>query len=156
MRILDTALEVLGSYNPFWLRLGLEVVVGRAVAVAVGASRGPRGQVADLERFVREQFLNDPELAYEGATNKTIDGLYTDQYWVASPPPSHTYTHTHFYYLSSLKGGYCQYWVALTSRRLLPPPPQSHTHLQSSTLSSLKARGLPTRPLTASTSNGIG
>ena len=79
VRILDTAQEVLGSYNAFWLRLGLEVVVG----CAVSGGRGPGGQAADLSRFVRERFLNDPELAYEGATNKAIDGLYTDQYWVS-------------------------------------------------------------------------
>ncbi len=39
VRARESALEVLGSYHPFWLRLGLEAVVGRALPVT---SAGPR------------------------------------------------------------------------------------------------------------------
>ena len=41
-----------------------------------------RRQIAELEAFVSDNFLNDAELAFQWAANKTIDGLYTEAYWV--------------------------------------------------------------------------
>lgn len=79
VRVREVGLEVLGSYHPFWLKLGMEVVVGKPVKVA---SKSLRRQVAELEAYIADNFLNDAELAYQWAANKAIDGLYTQQYWV--------------------------------------------------------------------------
>ncbi|GAB4814747.1 hypothetical protein N2152v2_001793 [Parachlorella kessleri] len=69
--------EVLLSYHPFWLRLGMEVVVHRAAA----GSDTMLSQ-ADLEVFMREHFLRDPELAKGHAPNRAVNGLLPKAYWV--------------------------------------------------------------------------
>jgi abnormal spindle-like microcephaly-associated protein len=94
VRLKQQAMEVLSAYHPFWLRLGLEIVVGRPVPMAVPegvpgrtpparATGSGRGR-AELEAFAREHFLNDADLALQRAGNKAIKGLYGEQYWVRS------------------------------------------------------------------------
>ena len=65
----------------------MEIVVGKPVPLThqEGGPRGLRRQIAELEGFITEHFLNDAELAYEWAANKAIDGLYTEEYWVSAP-----------------------------------------------------------------------
>ena len=81
IRLMEVGLEVLGSYHPFWLKLAMEVVVGKPVYIT---SKNLRRQIAEMEDFITEHFLNDAELAYEWAVNKAIDGLYSQAYWVRS------------------------------------------------------------------------
>ncbi|CAL8472299.1 g11841 [Coccomyxa elongata] len=75
MRTKAQVAEVLSAYHPFWLRLGLEVVVGKAV---------PKGATsrADLEAFARDHFLGDADLALQRAGNRAIVGLHSADYWV--------------------------------------------------------------------------
>ena len=82
VRLKQHVTEVLAAYHPFWLRLGLEIVVGKAVPPGEGsASRLYRGR-AELEAFAREHFLNDADLALQRAGNKAQKSLHTDAYWV--------------------------------------------------------------------------
>lgn len=79
VRIQRQAMEVLGSYHPFWLQQALEVVVKKRVPGFAGSIKR---QKAALASFAAQHILNDADLAYEWATNKAIDGLYPPQYWV--------------------------------------------------------------------------
>lgn len=81
VRIRDAGLEVLSSYHPFWLKLGLELVTGKPVRLT---AKSVKRQVAQLEAFILEHFLNDAELAYQWALNKAIDGLYSSRFWVCT------------------------------------------------------------------------
>ncbi|KAL4423889.1 hypothetical protein ABPG75_001190 [Micractinium tetrahymenae] len=65
------ARAVLASYHPLWLRLGMEVVTGQAVA----ADDAP-ASAADLAAFVRDRFMKDPQLAKQHSTTSKA-------YWVA-------------------------------------------------------------------------
>lgn len=91
VRLKQHVAEVLAAYHPFWLRLGLEAVVGRAVPAAQGsgASRLYRSR-AELEAFAREHFLADADLALQRAGNKALKTLHTDAYWVRDMPPQLT------------------------------------------------------------------
>ena len=84
VRIREAGLEVLGSYHPFWLKLGLELVTGKPVTLT---AKSVKRQVVQLEAFIVDHFLNDAELAYQWALNKAIDGLYSRQFWVGSSVP---------------------------------------------------------------------
>ena len=78
MRTKAQVAEVLSAYHPFWLRLGLEVVVGKAV---------PKGATsrADLEAFARGHFLGDADLALQRAGNRATGALHSADYWVTHP-----------------------------------------------------------------------
>lgn len=79
VRIRSQAMEVLGSYHPFWVRQAMEIIVQRRVPPA-GVNDQKEG--SSLSTFITNHFLNDADLSYEWATNKAIDGLYPPQYWV--------------------------------------------------------------------------
>ena len=70
------------AYHPFWLRLGLEIVVGKAVPSGEGSASLLYRSRAELEAFAQEHFLNDADLALQRAGNKALKGLHTDDYWV--------------------------------------------------------------------------
>ena len=55
------ALQAVLSYDPFWLRLGLEAVLGGAAE---------KGSQAALQELVETRLLQDPHLAAEYASNK--------------------------------------------------------------------------------------
>lgn len=55
------AIQAVMSYDPFWLRLGLEAVLGASVEEA---SEGA------LQEVVEKQLLHDSHLAAEYATNR--------------------------------------------------------------------------------------
>ena len=74
--------EVLAAYHPFWLRLGLEIVVGKAVPCADGSASRLHRSRAELEAFAREHFLNDADLALQRAGNRALGTLHGDAYWV--------------------------------------------------------------------------
>ncbi|DBB17480.1 TPA: hypothetical protein ACH3X3_014500 [Trebouxia sp. C0006] len=74
--------EVLLSYHPFWLRLGLETVVGQLLPADTGDRKSRRERLAELLDFANETFLHDQDLAQQHALNITIEGLYSEQYWV--------------------------------------------------------------------------
>jgi len=95
VRLNQQITEVLTAYHPFWLRLGLEVVVGKAVPPAdASASRLYRSR-AELEAFAREHFLNDADLALQRAgTNWALGTLHHDAYWVQ---------------LCALRSGHCRH-----------------------------------------------
>ncbi|KAK9905711.1 hypothetical protein WJX75_004975 [Coccomyxa subellipsoidea] len=77
MRTKAQVAEVLSAYHPFWLRLGLEIVVGKPVPKqAAGSGR------AELDAFAREHFLGDADLALQRAGNRAIKGLHSADYWV--------------------------------------------------------------------------
>ena len=82
MRLKQHVSEVLAAYHPFWLRLGLEIVVGKAVPAAEGSPSRLYRSRAELEAFAREHFLNDADLALQRAGNKAQRSLHTDAYWV--------------------------------------------------------------------------
>lgn len=79
------ALDVLFSYNPAWLRLGLAVVLG-PIAFSDKNLSTPEGFVDEenhpettfLEVLLEEHFFGDSTLAKQFATNRSIDGLYRD------------------------------------------------------------------------------
>ncbi|KAK9814207.1 hypothetical protein WJX72_002306 [[Myrmecia] bisecta] len=71
LKLRESAMDVLKSYHPFWLRLAVEIVVGQVITPPGG-----------LHAFMLERFLNDPELARQHAFNAGIDGLYPPEYWV--------------------------------------------------------------------------
>lgn len=121
--------EVLLSYHPFWLRLGMEVVANRVAAsewsqlpspthgAVQGRKRWRAGancawrsgmcpahgrpaqtpsllppcctggdavvSASDLEAFMRDWFLRDPDLARRHAPNKAVNGLQPKAYWVS-------------------------------------------------------------------------
>lgn len=77
-------MEALFAYNPFWLRLGLEIVVGKAVPVAGGRPPHACRKRAELEAFAREHFLADADVALQRAGNKAIKGLHRAEYWVSN------------------------------------------------------------------------
>lgn len=80
MRTKAQVAEVLSAYHPFWLRLGLEIVVGKPVPKqAAGSGR------AELDAFAREHFLGDADLALQRAGNRAIKGLHSADYWVSHP-----------------------------------------------------------------------
>jgi hypothetical protein len=81
MRMRQRCSEVLLAYHPFWLRAGLEAVLGRA---APKQAAGQAGRAA-LDAFVREHFLGDPDLAAQRAGNRATGGLHSAAYWVRSP-----------------------------------------------------------------------
>ncbi|KAA6419435.1 MAG: abnormal spindle-like microcephaly-associated protein [Trebouxia sp. A1-2] len=74
--------EVLLSYHPFWLRLGLETVVGQLLPANTGERKTRRERLAELLDFANDTFLHDQDLAQQHALNITIEGLYSEQYWV--------------------------------------------------------------------------
>ena len=74
--------EVLAAYHPFWLRLGLEIVVGKAVPCAAGSASRLHRSRAELDAFAREHFLNDADLALQRAGNRALGTLHGDVYWV--------------------------------------------------------------------------
>lgn len=85
MRTKQQVAEVLSAYHPFWLRLGLEVVVGKPVPEqAAGSSQNSR---AELEEFARVHFLGDADLALQRAGNRAIVGLHSPDYWVGARKP---------------------------------------------------------------------
>lgn len=49
----------------------------------VGEKRTRRERLAELLDFANETFLNDHDLAQQHALNATIEGLYSEQYWVS-------------------------------------------------------------------------
>eukprot|EP00887_Chlorella_sp_A99_P006848 scaffold2.g6848.t1 len=63
------------AYHPFWLRLGFELVVGRAVAGGDSPVSG-----ADLDAFAREHFMRDPSLA-RAHVPRGSNGIYPSAYW---------------------------------------------------------------------------
>ena len=87
VRIQKHAMEVLGSYHPFWLQQAMELIVRKRVPLMPTDSRQKRSAIAS---FAVEHFLNDADLAYEWATNKAIVGLYPPQYWVGLKPSTGT------------------------------------------------------------------
>lgn len=84
LRARQRCAEALSAYHPFWLRLGMEVVVGSPVPPphAVGLNRR-----AQLDAFVRERFLADPDLARQHAGNRATGSLHPPQYWVRAGVP---------------------------------------------------------------------
>ena len=74
--------EVLAAYHSFWLRLGLEIVVGKAVPCTDGCASRLHRSRAELEAFAREHFLNDADLALQRAGNRALGTLHGDAYWV--------------------------------------------------------------------------
>jgi len=85
MRTKQQVAEVLSAYHPFWLRLGLEVVVGKPVPKqAAGSSLTNR---AELEEFAHVHFLGDADLALQRAGNRAIIGLHSPEYWVGVLTP---------------------------------------------------------------------
>ncbi len=77
VRLKQQITEVLTAYHPFWLRLGLEVVVGKAVPPADGSASRLYRSRAELEAFAREHFLNDADLALQRAgTNWALGTLH--------------------------------------------------------------------------------
>ncbi len=51
-------------------------------SVSVGEKKTRRERLAELLDFANETFLKDQELAQQHALNITIEGLYSEQYWV--------------------------------------------------------------------------
>lgn len=49
----------------------------------VGEKRTRRERLAELLDFANETFLTDHDLAQQHALNATIEGLYSEQYWVS-------------------------------------------------------------------------
>ena len=41
--------------------------------------------MAELMEFANDTFLNDADLAQQHALNISIDGLYSERYWVCEP-----------------------------------------------------------------------
>ena len=82
VRLKQHVAEVLAAYHPFWLRLGLEIVVGKAVPPGEGSASRLYRSRAELEAFAREHFLNDADLALQRAGNKAQKSLHADDYWV--------------------------------------------------------------------------
>ncbi|CAM6013071.1 unnamed protein product [Sphagnum balticum] len=82
------ALEVLLSYNPTWLRLGLVVVLGPLallgdIEMPKICSKGAEEVISEnalLEVLLEQQFLADAALAKQHARNRSIEGLYRDGY----------------------------------------------------------------------------
>ncbi|GAQ78615.1 Microtubule-associated protein [Klebsormidium nitens] len=68
------AVQAVMSYEPFWLHLGLEAVLG-------GLPR--EGSPAALQELVETRLLHDPHLAAEYASNKQVDGLFRPGYTAA-------------------------------------------------------------------------
>ncbi len=77
--------EALAAYHPFWLRLGLEIIAGKAVPPADGSTSRLHSSRAELEAFAREHFLNDADLAQQRAGNRALGTLHGDAYWVQGP-----------------------------------------------------------------------
>ena len=75
------ALDALLSYHPFWLRLGLEVVLGRHIA-SQKTGAGHRTRPPLLREVVLQCFLADEHLARVHSFNQTRHGLQTTDYWV--------------------------------------------------------------------------
>ncbi len=88
MRLKQHISEVLAAYHPFWLRMGLEIVVGKAVPCADGTASRLHRSRAELEAFAREHFLNDADLALQRAGNRALGTLHGDAYWVCKTPRS--------------------------------------------------------------------
>jgi len=55
-------------------------IVGGA---ATGERKSRRERLAELLDFANETFLHDQDLAQQHALNITIEGLYSEQYWVS-------------------------------------------------------------------------
>ena len=91
VRLKQHVSEVLAAYHPFWLRLGLEIVVGKAVPTQGGASSRMYRSRAELESFARKEFLNDADLALQRAGNKAQRSLHNEAYWVCIKPSFHSY-----------------------------------------------------------------
>lgn len=84
VRLKQHVSEVLAAYHPFWLRLGLEIVVSKAVPTQSGAASRLYRSRAELEAFAREEFLNDADLALQRAGNKAQRSLHNEAYWVGT------------------------------------------------------------------------
>ena len=57
------------------------------ISISIGAATGDRKsrreRLAELLDFANETFLHDQDLAQQHALNITIEGLYSEQYWVS-------------------------------------------------------------------------
>jgi hypothetical protein len=87
------------SYDPFWLRLGLEIVTQRAVngggaAVTRAGVAGPvtagrsDGGDEELRAFVSGHFLGDEDLARESEAARGAAHYDAGDYWVSIHPPN--------------------------------------------------------------------
>jgi hypothetical protein len=60
-------------------RCDISIVAG----AAAGERKTRRERLAELLDFANETFLHDQDLAQQHALNITIEGLYSEQYWVS-------------------------------------------------------------------------
>ncbi|KAG0624633.1 hypothetical protein M758_3G262500 [Ceratodon purpureus] len=82
------AFDVLFSYNPVWLRLGLAIILGPIASInksmstldVIESEGENHPQTTFLQVLIEEHFFGDSLLAKQFATNKSIDGLYRDGY----------------------------------------------------------------------------
>ncbi|KAK9808392.1 hypothetical protein WJX73_010186 [Symbiochloris irregularis] len=83
VRLQAVALKSLCFYHPFWLRLGLEVVLGRHIKQQQDQAQpqGRRQQEKFLHAFMAQHFLGDASLQREHTFNPTSKGLQTHAYW---------------------------------------------------------------------------
>lgn len=98
VQLKEQALGCLFSYNPFWLRLGLEVVTQRSVAQSVrqrsaGGSqlRGAGSWADQLHSFSLTHFFSDAEMMAEmevqrGSATFDKEGFWVSGGWGAAGP----------------------------------------------------------------------
>ncbi|XP_044174469.1 abnormal spindle-like microcephaly-associated protein homolog isoform X2 [Acropora millepora] len=65
--------DMLLSYNPLWLRIGLETIYGEILPIQSNYD------VTGLSRFLRDRLLNNPDIA-EAFVHPQVPGLYREGY----------------------------------------------------------------------------
>lgn len=81
-------MDTLLGYSPFWLRLGLEVVLGKHISLPASSSSATQ-QIGILRVVLGDAFLADEALAASHSFNQTRRGLQTAAYWVSTCGASH-------------------------------------------------------------------
>ncbi|KAG5246756.1 abnormal spindle microcephaly-associated protein [Salix suchowensis] len=76
----ETAMRILMCYNPFWLRIGLQIILGGDSLLPSGDIDSDQ-EISFLKLVIEKQFLSHTGLAKAYAYNRKVEGLYRPGYY---------------------------------------------------------------------------
>ncbi|KAJ6767326.1 hypothetical protein OIU79_023149 [Salix purpurea] len=76
----EKAMRILMCYNPFWLRIGLQIILGGDSLLPSGDIDSDQ-EISFLKLVIEKQFLSHAGLAKAYAYNRKVEGLYRPGYY---------------------------------------------------------------------------
>ncbi|KAJ6397097.1 hypothetical protein OIU77_022022 [Salix suchowensis] len=76
----EKAMRILMCYNPFWLRIGLQIILGGDSLLPSGDIDSDQ-EISFLKLVIEKQFLSHTGLAKAYAYNRKVEGLYRPGYY---------------------------------------------------------------------------